>query len=179
MSTLGTHLKGIRKSQGMTLAQLSESTGLSISYISKIERGVSDLTLNAANLICTNLGVDLANILKADNDANDIVRAGERTIILENSYACVESLCNKELDNISLTCTTFKENAPHQHTTPAAHDFDEIGIVISGVLNAYLEGIPHILYPGDTIFVKANMPRVFEKIGNEPCVTHWIHIKNN
>ena len=36
---LGEHVRNIRKKRGITLKELAEKTGLSIGYISQIERG--------------------------------------------------------------------------------------------------------------------------------------------
>jgi len=176
MNNLGSHLKGIRKSKGMTLVQLSEATGLSVSYLSKAERGQTDITINNANLICNSLGVNLVNMMMADNDAHDVVRAAERKVLFESPYTIAQALCNRDMGGITFTSTTIKENAPHQHDNPSIHDFDEFGVVISGILNLYLDGIPHILYPGDTIYIRANTPRVFEKFGDEPVESYWVHL---
>lgn len=176
MNKLGLHLKGIRKSKGMTLVQLSEATGLSVSYLSKAERGVTDITINNANLICNSLGVDLVSMMMSEHGDHEVVRSSERAVLFETIYTKAEALCNQDLGGITFTSTTIKENAPHQHDNPSIHDFDEVGVVVSGVLNLYLDGIPHMLYPGDSIYIKANTRRVFEKFGDDPVESYWIHL---
>ena len=39
---LGEHVRNIRKKRGITLKELAEKTGLSIGYISQIERDLTD-----------------------------------------------------------------------------------------------------------------------------------------
>lgn len=43
---LGEHVRNIRKKRGITLKELAEKTGLSIGYISQIERDLTDPSLS-------------------------------------------------------------------------------------------------------------------------------------
>ena len=43
---LGEHVRNIRKKRGITLKELAEKTGLSIGYISQIERNLTDPSLS-------------------------------------------------------------------------------------------------------------------------------------
>ena len=50
---LGEHVRNIRKKRGITLKELAEKTGLSIGYISQIERNLTDPSLSTLRKLRT------------------------------------------------------------------------------------------------------------------------------
>ena len=54
---LGDQIRSIRKRQEITLKELAEKTGLSIGYISQIERNLTDPSLSTLRKISGALGV--------------------------------------------------------------------------------------------------------------------------
>ena len=60
---LGEKIKTIRKNKDYTLKQLSEITGLSIGFLSNIERDLNSPSINNLQQICSALGINLMEIL--------------------------------------------------------------------------------------------------------------------
>ena len=58
-------LKELRKSHGMTQEQLSEKTGLSVSYLSRLEASRRDLSIKNMTLIANALDCELRELLPA------------------------------------------------------------------------------------------------------------------
>lgn len=61
-STIGSQLRSWRKENSLTLAQTAKGTGYSVSYISDIERGVSNGSINALSQICAEYGHGLLEL---------------------------------------------------------------------------------------------------------------------
>lgn len=59
-------LKALRTSNGWTLKQLSERTGLSVSYLSDLERGRTLPSIDTLDKVLTALGTTL--VLKVDDN---------------------------------------------------------------------------------------------------------------
>lgn len=55
--TIGSKLKALRTSKKYTLKQLSEESGLSIGFLSQIERGMSSIAIDSLSKIADILGV--------------------------------------------------------------------------------------------------------------------------
>ena len=55
---IGSRLKELRKQQKMTLKELAEGAGVSISFLSQVERGKSSVTLESLRKISEVLGVN-------------------------------------------------------------------------------------------------------------------------
>ena len=56
---IGAQLRELRKAKGMTLQTLSDASGLSIGYLSQLERGRSTLTIGNLKLLADQLGVHM------------------------------------------------------------------------------------------------------------------------
>ena len=61
-------LRLLRKQQGMTLATVAERTGLTKSYLSKLERGQSSPSLVVAFKLAGALGVDVETLFGENPD---------------------------------------------------------------------------------------------------------------
>lgn len=66
---LGVSIKNLRKNKKMTLKELSEITGLSISFLSQLERGKSSATLDSLKKI--SLALDVSPSLFFSNTVGD------------------------------------------------------------------------------------------------------------
>lgn len=60
---VGNRIKGIRKVKGITQEQLAKRMGISVTYLSRIERGSSKINLNRISEICELLNVPMNYIL--------------------------------------------------------------------------------------------------------------------
>ncbi len=59
-------LRALRQERGWTLAQTSERTGLSLSALSKIERGELSPTLSSVNKLAAGFEIDVVTLLAAE-----------------------------------------------------------------------------------------------------------------
>ena len=59
-ATMGMRIKALRKEKKYTLKQLAEETGLSIGFLSQLERGMSSIAVDSLAKIASILGVSLS-----------------------------------------------------------------------------------------------------------------------
>lgn len=80
---IGSGIKLLRKQKNMTLADVAEATGFSISYLSKIERNQGSITIDAVAKICSAFDMDIIEFLRMDFGKDKLlVRRDERKVIL-------------------------------------------------------------------------------------------------
>lgn len=65
---IGERIKSIRKANNMTQEMLSEKMGVSIAFLSRIERGSSQINLKRLSQICGLLGVTEGEILNGSSN---------------------------------------------------------------------------------------------------------------
>ena len=63
----GKNLRKVRKTQGLTQAQLANDIGVEISQISRIERGIINTSVGNVNAIAKALKVDLKDLFHLNN----------------------------------------------------------------------------------------------------------------
>lgn len=69
--TLGTRLRARRKASGLTLAQVAEAAGLSLPYVSNLERGRGNPTIEALRAIAAALNTPVSTFLGETDEAFD------------------------------------------------------------------------------------------------------------
>ncbi len=79
MSNLGSNVRFMRKQLGMTLAQLATRSGLDISNLSKLERGLGGFSREGVDRLCDALGVSEGTLF-SDNTPQSAVDMQARRI---------------------------------------------------------------------------------------------------
>ena len=90
-ASIGRRIKQARKAKGLTQDELSESMGVSVAYLSKVETGNIHLNLNRLCQICSILEVAEGQILDGVSNSN---------IYLDNEFADLISLCSPHQQKI-------------------------------------------------------------------------------
>src|SRR4051794_39874943 len=76
------NLKQLRGQRGLTLEQLAQGSGLTRSYLSKVERGISTPSIESALSIASTLGISVEKLFGHSEDEGEpitIVRASDGT----------------------------------------------------------------------------------------------------
>lgn len=168
---IGSMIKLHRKKQGLTLQGMSDRTGLSISYLSMLERGLSSPTIANLNLICEALDTTMAELILKLDSAQVLVRKNQRhTIITDPGYTYETATEGKH--QMSCVVMTIHDSLVH---TSSPHIADEVGFVISGSLIMYMNGEEYVLNEGDCIYIDANTDHSYRKTSTEDCVSVWVY----
>ena len=77
MQQLGKRLRDLRHEQGLTLAQLGRQVGLSASYLSQIERGITMPSLSKLTTIAKTLDVGVGHFFEDDISSPRVVRSSQ------------------------------------------------------------------------------------------------------
>ena len=59
----GEYVKKIRTEQNLTLKELSKKSGLSVSFLSQFERGISTISVDALLVLADALGIDSREVI--------------------------------------------------------------------------------------------------------------------
>ena len=92
---IGNIIKLARKKSKTTLNELADKTGLSVSYLSLMERGLNDPTLENLNKVCTALNLTLSDlIIMAENSAAVVVHPENRETLFSTDGYIYETAFN-------------------------------------------------------------------------------------
>ncbi|MGE5221633.1 MAG: helix-turn-helix domain-containing protein [Omnitrophica WOR_2 bacterium] len=164
---IGRRLKDLRKRAKMTLYTLAEVSGLSPSYLCKLEAAKVGVSVANLRKIASALSVDITTLISEEEVINSwVTRAGFRNhFALENgaiSEQLIPAVTDFGLSSSLYTCQPgFKSNAM------ATHRGDDFEFVVKGSFKFNLDGQDYILKQGDSISNPANTVYHWENIGDE------------
>lgn len=173
---VGGDLRAVRRSKGLSLADVADQIGRSIGFLSQIERGLSQPSLEDLSRLSALYGVPRSLFFgeaAADPDERGlIVRAARRRRLGHAEAGLVEELLSPDLGGaFELIHSVFSPGAGLQE--PARRDTEEAGFLISGVLELELRGAWRRIEPGDSFRFK-NEPFRWRNPGAEPAVALWV-----
>jgi len=153
----GERLRRLRSRAHKTLKEVSEATGLSISFISALERGGSGASVASLRLLAEAYGVNMREVFGADLDENSpLVRGEDRPIMQWDNGVRFEEMAAGE-----------KAMDPSYIRVPPgagsegfySHNGEEFVYVISGTLFVELkEQGSFTVAPGDTLYFPSTTP---------------------
>ena len=168
---IGGILKHHRKRKNITLKELCDLTGLSVSYLSMLERGLNSPTVANLNLICKALDMTMAELIQKLDTSQIVVHRDERETIFRNDGYLYES-ATKGTRPLSCVVMTISDALVHESTP---HVADEVGYVISGSLAMNVNGQDYTLEVGDSIYIAANSYHSYRKTSKCDCVSVWVY----
>ena len=175
---LGDQIRSIRKRQEITLKELAEKTGLSIGYISQIERSLTDPSLSTLRKISGALGVPTYLFLGDEPHGSLTLRKEEMIQLSQpNSnvrYQIMSPMPTGEFEPQSLVARF--ELAPHSvdGELPVIHPSEEIVLLEHGTLDVIINGNSVRLEAGDTTLIRSNLPHIFSNPTDEIAMGYSI-----
>ena len=88
---LGEHVRNIRKKRGITLKELAEKTGLSIGYISQIERDLTDPSLSTLRKLSAALDIPTYLFMGGESSTGLTTRQADMLILSPAQFQCTVS----------------------------------------------------------------------------------------
>lgn len=163
MEDIHNRIKAIRQERGLTLKEMSEQTGLSLSFLSQIERGASSLSISSLKKISDALGIHINYFFQEEEEHRDfVVRAADHHPFTTTTGSQVYSrltgkFSNRRLEPLKVTLP------PRMHEEhPYSHSGEEFYYVLKGEVVFYLNNEKHHLYEGDTIHFPSSMIHQWE-----------------
>ncbi|STZ75463.1 helix-turn-helix domain-containing protein [Bergeriella denitrificans] len=176
---LSLKLHRLRKQSGQTLQQLSEKSGISVSALSKIEKGQLSPTYEKIAALARGLGVHVAELFYEEQHATPngrlaVTRTGEaplhRTAQYDYRPLCGE-LTNKQFVPL---LTTVKARSIKEFPSMLQHDGEEFIYVLSGEITVHTDFYqPVTLYAGDCCYFDSSMRHACIA-GKEDALILWV-----
>lgn len=173
---VGARVRDLRKAKGMTLQQLAGRTGLSVGYLSQLERERAVPSIRALSTIARSLGVNISWFfpdpeLAADPEASIVVRAARRPALKFESGIRDELLCPTLSGKLEMLLCTFEPGASSGELY--AHDGEEAGYVSEGQLELRVDDEVYLLNTGDSFHFDCNRPHGYRNPSDQRTVVIW------
>jgi transcriptional regulator with XRE-family HTH domain len=173
---LASDIRALRRVRGVTLAKMAVRLGRSIGWVSQVERGLSQPSIEDLRRIADVFGVPLSMFFghEAANESEGgvIVRADRRRALGSSETGLTEELLSPDLGgSFELIRSEFAAGAAM--AVEAQRETEDAGYVVSGRLDLEIGGVWHSLGAGDS-FRFSNKTYRWRNPGDVPAVVIWV-----
>ncbi len=158
IADLGKKIRSLRKAFGLTLVELSDSSGLSTSFISQIERGLTSISLDSLERIADSLGVSVDYLFHDAKDYTGPLGASAPYICPSCEPYYYKVLSNdaggKSIRVIQATILPFS-NKPYSKKKTG------FIFILSGILTIEWNGEKAQLFHGDCLYMDGTIEYKF------------------
>ncbi len=156
--SIGTRMQARRQVLGVSLREIARRTGLSASFLSQVERGESNVSLDSLRKIAEALDVQILFFLSAeaysssDEETVYVLRKGSRPhLSLADNRVAYELLTpdlNRQMEVVLGRLSPRSGNVARRLKVPT----EECIFVLSGRLHVGIGGEDMVLESGDSVF---------------------------
>ena len=178
MGNIGERIKKLRTAKGMTLKEMVEYTGLSIGYLSNLERNATSPTLNALANICDALDTNLVDLLSVRVKNSVVLRREE----MRHQNFPQQRITSDRIEfgdsRLEAQFVIIQAGEPEEIFS-WRHSYAEIGTVLKGNMTVMLDGADYYLQSGDSIAVEAKRKHSLRNGGGGGGISYWAHFKTS
>jgi transcriptional regulator with XRE-family HTH domain len=188
LRTIGAAIRSRRQELNLSLRELSKQSGLSIGFLSLVERGRSSPALTSLSNVAKALGVELSSFFPAEEEeqneaeetkqrvsplpyvtrAND---AAELSIILSQR---IYKMLSPRIPGLVLEPIFVTVQPGDTIDEPYSHEGEEFAYVLSGELVFIVDGVAYRLGPGDSVHFRSTVSHAMRNDTNEPVQAIWV-----
>lgn len=175
--TVGSRIKANRKLQKYTLKDVSKKSGLSVGYLSKLERSDKIPPLSTLQLIASTLKVSASELLEGyepsnprvcdDNDITIFRSKHDQTMPpTEEGYTLIPLTNNYPNRGIS----PFMMHIPPGKTYTFEHDAEEFNFVVRGPVKLHYKDTEYLFSEGDSFYFDSRKPHILINENDYPVL---------
>lgn len=171
--SLGTRLRARRKALGLTMQKVADDAGLTVGFISQIERGLASPSLSSLAAVARVLDMDTGALFAQPPSPGEVTTAGMRPVYgLDPAAMTYERISSSFAGNV-LRGVIIHE-APQHRSEPIRHEGEELFYILQGALTVEIEGQRQVLQAGDSIHFAST--RVHSSWNHTDLPTTILHV---
>lgn len=168
---IGARLIELRAERGLTLQQLADQTGLSISFLSQVERDKVNISVANLKKITQALGVNMTAFFKTGEAQPKglVMRAdNRRKLHLAGTGWQIEALLPEDSTRLEAFMVRLAPGSTDNTAYP--HQGEEFSLVLEGTIRYSVDEESYLLNTGDTIYHKSNLPHQWQNVGEQEAL---------
>lgn len=171
--TLGPRIRKRRQMMSMTLQELSNACGVSVGYLSQVERDNAVPTLGTLAEIAAALHLGIDHFIATPRQSDAVTRASLRPRFSVAGNSVIYEKLGADFPGHELT--SFVLNVPpHYGTETVQHSGEEIIFVLEGEILQIVDGQSFLLRSGDSMHYLGLQPHSYSNPGDSPARLLWM-----
>jgi len=173
VSTLGMRMRKQRHRLSLTLQQLSDASGVSVGYLSQVERGLATPSLGTLSQIAVALKVDVSYFIHTPRTQDSLTRADERPRFAVAGSSIEYEKIGADFPGHELS--SYIMNVPPGYASEeVVHEGEEVIYILEGEIVQVVDGGEHIMRPGDSLHYLGSRPHSWSNKTDVPARVLWV-----
>ncbi len=170
----GQRFRRLRLKRGLSLAQVARATGVSVGFLSALERGQMHSSVGTLRRIARFYKTNIASLVETNGDAPTLVRVSERKVLETNgSRVRMELLA---WGNTAMEPHLFRIKPGGGSGESYSHEGEEFLHVMRGEFEIWLGNVGHYrLKPGDSLYFESSTPHRWKNPGRSEAWILWVN----
>ncbi len=171
----GNRIRALRTGRGLSLAQVSAATGLSISFLSAVERGTTSISIANLIRIADLFKTSVPGLMQESTPApHSLIKPANRPrFTAENGLVTIEDMI---LSGGPLEAYRYEVQPGGSSEGVYSHQGEEFLYILSGSLDVTIEEESFRLTTGDSLHLHSNRPHQWANSSTEPCAVLWVNL---
>lgn len=171
-ASLGPRIRKRRRHMALTLQELSAASGVSVSYLSQVERENSTPTLGTLTQIAAALAVGVDYFIATPRQSDSLTRSHERSRFSVAGTSIVYEQLGSEFAGHELT-SFILHVPPGYKSETVKHEGEEIIYILEGSILQIVDGHEYILKQGDSLHYLGDRPHSWSNTTDQPARILW------
>ena len=169
----GQRFRRLRTRRGLSLAQVARATGVSVGFLSALERGQMRSSVATLRRIARFYGTNILSLFETAGENPRLVRPRQRKILETTPDVRMELLA---WGHTAMEPHLFRVKPGGGSGEAYSHEGEEFLHVLRGDFEIWLEGNEHYcLKPGDRLYFESSTPHRWRNPGRKETWLLWIN----
>ncbi|GGX71897.1 helix-turn-helix domain-containing protein [Saccharospirillum salsuginis] len=168
----GSRIRELRRRAGMTLQALSDQAGISVGFLSQVERGKGTPSLGTLAQLAAALGVSIEYFISTPKATDSITRSDERPRFAVADSSLQYERISTDLPGGQLTSLIIHIPVGYESEL-TSHPGEELILMLEGAVKQTLGDSTFTLHAGDSLHFMGDTPHQFANIGDVPVKMLW------
>jgi DNA-binding transcriptional MerR regulator/mannose-6-phosphate isomerase-like protein (cupin superfamily) len=172
-SSPGVRFRRLRQRRGLSLAQVARSTGVSVGFLSALERGQMRASIATLRRIARYYGTNILSFFEPAGDNSRLVRPTERKVLETTKGVRMELLA---WGNTAMEPHLFRIKPGGSSGESYTHEGEEFLHILRGEFEIWLNTDERYrMKPGDSLYFQSSTPHRWRNPGKTESWLLWIN----
>ncbi len=169
----GQRFRRLRTRRGLSLAQVARATGVSVGFLSGLERGQMRSSIATLRRIARFYRTNILSLFETAGEQPRLVRPNQRKILETTPGVRMELLA---WGHTAMEPHLFRVKPGGGSGEPYSHEGEEFLHILRGDFEIWLDGKEHYrLKPGDSLYFESSTPHRWKNPGRVETWLLWIN----
>jgi DNA-binding transcriptional MerR regulator/mannose-6-phosphate isomerase-like protein (cupin superfamily) len=169
----GQRFRRLRAKRGLSLAQVAQATGVSVGFLSSLERGQMRSSVSTLRRIARFYRTNILSLFEAAAENPRLVRPGQRKILETSAGVRMELLA---WGQTAMEPHLFRVKPNGGSGESYAHEGEEFLHILRGEFEIWLSNKEHYrLKTGDSLYFDSSMPHRWRNPGRTETWLLWVN----